>query len=283
VNKLHQISKTFHGKLLLAGEYTVLEGGSSLAIPFSTYESYLHVNAETQLTEFWLKLLNYFWTNGIDLNFELFKEDISHGLDYHSSIPVGYGVGSSGALVASLFDRYKLENFETNDLQSLLGEMESYFHGKSSGIDPFVIFMNKAIYTKGGKTMIVEEDVDLSNWYLIDSHKIRTTAEYVNLYRNDIKHLYEDNIEELTWLNEGLINCFLKSNHPGIILKQISSLQLEIFEPMIPSPIRKIWEQGLADGRNIMKLCGAGGGGFFLVYGDGVLNDQDIISLANPK
>ena len=35
--------------------------------------------------------------------------DISKGMYFDSSIPPGYGVGSSGALVAAVYDRYALK------------------------------------------------------------------------------------------------------------------------------------------------------------------------------
>src|SRR5690606_37070727 len=63
---------------------------------------------------------------------------------FDSSIPQGYGVGSSGALVAAIYDEYAqdkitvLENLTRDKLlklKKIFGEMESFFHGKSSGLD----------------------------------------------------------------------------------------------------------------------------------------------------
>jgi mevalonate kinase len=34
------------------------------------------------------------------------KSDVETGMYFDSSIPQGYGVGSSGALVAAIYDRY---------------------------------------------------------------------------------------------------------------------------------------------------------------------------------
>ena len=65
---------------------------------------------------------------------------------FDSSIPQGYGIGSSGALVASIYDQYALdkitvlENLTKEKLQHLktvFAAMESFFHGKSSGLRPF--------------------------------------------------------------------------------------------------------------------------------------------------
>jgi mevalonate kinase len=54
-------------------------------------------------------------------------------------VPQGYGVGSSGALVAAIYDRYAqdkitvLENLTREkllQLKNIFSQMESFFHGK---------------------------------------------------------------------------------------------------------------------------------------------------------
>ena len=70
------------------------------------------------------------------LDLKRFEMEINAGLFFDSNIPLGYGVGSSGALVAAIFDRYKL--IEINDipkLKNFLAKMESFFHGSSSGME----------------------------------------------------------------------------------------------------------------------------------------------------
>ena len=41
-----------------------------------------------------------------EFNFKTFNSDIDDGLYFKSSIPLGYGVGSNGALVAATYDKY---------------------------------------------------------------------------------------------------------------------------------------------------------------------------------
>ena len=43
------------------------------------------------------------------LDWEALKADLDRKLYFDSNIPQGYGVGSSGALVAAFYDRYALE------------------------------------------------------------------------------------------------------------------------------------------------------------------------------
>ena len=73
---------------------------------------------------------------------------------FDSSIPQGYGVGSSGALVASIYDQYAadkitiLENLTRDkllNLKAIFSLMESFFHGKSSGLDPLNSYLSLPI------------------------------------------------------------------------------------------------------------------------------------------
>ena len=283
MNNLHQISKTFHGKLLLAGEYTVLEGGSTLAIPFHKVAAYLCYNPNSQLTDFWQNLMVFFKENHIELNYDQFIEDIEKGLGYESSIPVGYGVGSSGALVASLYDQYKIEEKAVDSLKSILSTMESFFHGKSSGIDPLVSFINRPILYHDGVATLLENDIDLSDWYLIDSKLSRSTAEYVSIYKTEVKDNHKNAIVELQSLNETFIHNLIANSDPSGILKQISEIQLKVFDKMITHEIKNFWVKGLTEGSYTMKLCGAGGGGYYLVFGKDLVSNDGLIPLFTTK
>lgn len=84
-------------------------------------------------------------------NIEALKADVARGMYFDSSIPQGYGVGSSGALVAAIYDKYAndkitvLENLTREkllQLKTIFGQMESFFHGKSSGLDPLNSYLS---------------------------------------------------------------------------------------------------------------------------------------------
>src|SRR5690606_28401277 len=79
------------------------------------------------------------------------QKDDDSGMYFDSSIPQGYGVGSSGALVAAIYDKYAenkitvLENLTREKLlklKTIFSEMESFFHGKSSGLDPLNSYLS---------------------------------------------------------------------------------------------------------------------------------------------
>ena len=73
-----------------------------------------------------------------------------HGLYFESSIPQSYGIGSSGALCAAIYARYTTELIppsgsitqkDIKELRHIFSGIESFFHGKSSGIDPLSCYM----------------------------------------------------------------------------------------------------------------------------------------------
>jgi mevalonate kinase len=280
VNNLHQLSKTFHGKLLLAGEYTVIDGGSSLALPLTKYSAYLTRDGKSNHKDMWNTMYQHFKDNELDLNYTLFEEDIVMGLGYQSDIPTGYGVGSSGALVASMYDRYQVSERNEKELQALLAKMENYFHGSSSGIDPFVIYTNKTVLTKEGKNFITDANPNLRNWYLLDSGIARSTATFVDVYKKSIRSQNKVKIQYLQRLNEDLIGQILNNEINVDTIFEISYTQFDLFKPMITAHVMDIWKEGLDSKSYFMKLCGAGGGGFFLVYSESIpKNIKHVMSL----
>jgi len=73
---------------------------------------------------------------------------LNEGLAFESNIPIGFGLGSSGALSAGVYDSFCLA--KANDNLELtkkhLAQIESYFHGSSSGTDPLVSFLQQGVY-----------------------------------------------------------------------------------------------------------------------------------------
>ena len=83
-----------------------------------------------------------------------FHKDLSLNMYFDSSIPKGYGVGSSGALVASIYDKYALDKITVLEnltkekliiLKKIFSKMESFFHGRSSGLDPLNSYLSLPI------------------------------------------------------------------------------------------------------------------------------------------
>ena len=275
--------RRFHGKLLLFGEYTVVLGAQALVVPYTEVagswsnaalmdDKTKAANSNQALRQYcsWLKQS----PDATILDIQRFMQDIEAGLAFDSNIPNGYGVGSSGALVAALFDRYrKIPVPDTlPELRALLGRLENYFHGTSSGLDPL------ACYT--GKPLLVTDKVveTFDQCPIPDGLKIRLhdtgiqapTGPLVDYFREQMKtySFYNKIDKQLIPATEQGIAAWLSGNAKMLweALRTISEVQYAHFQPMIPENIRPMWHKGLHSDAYYMKLCGSGGGGFVLVF-----------------
>ena len=152
----------FYSKILLFGEYGIIKDSKGLSIPYNFYNGALkvdeHPTLEAQKSNESLKRF-VTYLKGLDkelvaFDIETLQNDVDAGMYFDSSIPQGYGVGSSGALVAAIYDKYAsnkitvLENLTREKLlklKTIFSEMESFFHGKSSGLDPLNSYLSITI------------------------------------------------------------------------------------------------------------------------------------------
>jgi mevalonate kinase len=285
----------FYSKILLFGEYGIIKDSRGLSIPYNFYNGALKIDQldTQQKKDSNQKLLNYIYhlteihyDESIPVQFDLesFREDLEKGMYFDSSIPQGYGVGSSGALVAALYDKYAvekitvLENLNQEKLQTLkkiFGEMESFFHGKSSGLDPLNSYLSLPILinskdsiepagipsqTKTGKGAV----------FLLDSGKTGETAPMVNIFMENMKQegfrsMLKDRFIKHT---DACVESFLKGDVKNLFsnVKSLSKVVLENFKPMIPSDFHELWKHGLDTNSYYLKLCGSGGGGYMLGF-----------------
>ncbi len=283
----------FSSKLLLFGEHTILRGSAALALPLPLFSGkWAYTTPETapalqrNLAE-WCQYLAEQQSNGaLEMEMELarFSEDLAAGLYFDSNIPNGYGAGSSGALCAALYARYALQPIGRGDealypeLKRVLGQMESFFHGSSSGTDPLIVYLNQPVLLQANGTI---QTVEVPDWptatsgfqfFLLDTDIQRSTAPWVNLFlERCTEAAYLQSIQlEMIPLTAHAIESFRAGN--WVILfdwwKKISTLQQIHFAPMIPQSFQALWAEGLNTGHFALKLCGAGGGGFLLGMGE---------------
>lgn len=268
----------YYSKLLLFGEYTVTIGGDALAIPFKKFKGKWSIDSQAEPDPTLIQLSAYLENtdNGLfkDFNSKKFTAAIQNGLRFDSNIPYGYGLGSSGALTAAVYDRFFIKNpdITVSDLRRLLGAIESYFHGASSGTDPLVSYLDKAVWIKKGNEVIVPEDFsfELSDhcFFLIDTGMSRSTAPLVNAFRNLLENnaAYRKEVEELTALNNLIIHQILSNNYGELLhlMQTLSEMQYRTMQAMIPGEYLQIWKEGLHSRKFLLKLCGAGGGGMLM-------------------
>jgi mevalonate kinase len=296
----------FYAKILLFGEYGIIKDSKGLAIPYNSYKGALksssNLSGEAKKSnENLIKLYDYLKNTPTDLvsfNFNVFKEDIDSGMYFDSSIPQGYGVGSSGALVASIYDQYAedkitiLENLTRDKLlklKDIFSLMESFFHGKSSGLDPLNSYLSLPILINS-KTNIEPAGIPSQKEgkgavFLLDSEQVGETEPMVNIFMNKMKNEGFRKMlnEEFAIYTDECIDNFLDGNVSSLFgnVKKLSKLVLANFKPMIPSAFHKIWEQGIQTNDYYLKLCGSGGGGYILGFAQDY--DKAKVSLKDYK
>lgn len=219
-----------------------------------------------------------------DLDLDALKSDIDKGIHFNSSIPQGYGVGSSGAVVAAVYEKYaktKLTAKDNSDrkdllaLKAIFSQMESYFHGKSSGLDPLICYLNIPILIKS-KTDL--DTVGIPNAetkgegaiFLLDTGNTGETQPLVSWFLEQCKEEGFRNMlrKKFKKYNDECIKSFIQGDYKPLFgsLKHLSSLILSHFQPMIPPLFHKLWKEGIESNSYYLKLCGSGGGGYILGF-----------------
>ena len=281
----------FYAKILLFGEYGIIEDSQGLTLPYSFYKGTLKFSDnqsdfEKKSNESLQKYSDYLTTLELPKDFkidvEAFKKDIEKGLFFDSNIPQGYGVGSSGALVAAIFEKYSFKKYnpstisktQLKDLKKVFGELESFFHGKSSGIDPLICYMNLPILIENresvDKVSIPKEEAGKGAIFLIDSGSIGETGPMVQIFFEKLKNegFRKTLKEEFIKYNNACIDTFLNKEMTPFFknLKNLSKWAYVHFKPMIPTNLYNAWKKGLDTNAYYLKLCGSGGGGYILGF-----------------
>lgn len=270
------MKEIFFSKLLLFGEYSIIRDSMALAIPYPVYEGYLSLNLENYKIDNELMALYDYLDNrknfSQDFDLNKFFLDINSGLYFNSSIPKGFGIGSSGALCAALFSRYgrnKTKDIKT--LKNFFSEIESHFHGSSSGLDPLISYLNCSILIKDGKIEVVtlpELSQGSGGIFLLNTGRDRRTEPLVNLFlekckSEDFSALCDRVLNPIT---DSCIHSFLRADTRSLyeFFRELSDFQFRHFRPMIPPNFQPLWKDGLKSEDYYLKLCGAGGGGFLM-------------------
>ncbi len=293
----------FYAKILLFGEYGIIKDSKGLAIPYNFYQGALKIaeNLSGTAEESNQNLLNFYHylvtvedKNIAYFRLEELKNDIDRGLYFDSSIPQGYGVGSSGALVAAIYDKYAddkitiLENLTRDKLlklKSIFSTMESFFHGKSSGLDPLNSYLSIPILINSKDNLeatgIPSQKEGKGAVFLLDSEQVGDTEPMVTIFMNKMKNEGFRRMlnEDFANYTDACIDDFLHGNVKSLFgnVKQLSKVVLANFKPMIPKAFHHIWQQGIDTNDYYLKLCGSGGGGYILGFTENYKKTQEIL------
>ena len=285
----------FYSKILLFGEYGIIKDSKGLSIPYNFFKGALKTDeslsevakkSNESLKKFADYLDSVATENPKLVSFDLkaLREDVNQGMYFDSSIPQGYGVGSSGALVAAIYDKYAknkitvLENLTREKLLTLkliFGKMESFFHGKSSGLDPLNSYLSLPILINSKdnieSTSIPSQNVEGKGAvFLLDSGSTGETAPMVQLFMEQMKNEGFRKMLKNQFIKhtDACVEDFLTGNVKSLFgnLKQLSNVVLDNFKPMIPVKFHDLWKQGIDSNDYYLKLCGSGGGGYILGF-----------------
>lgn len=264
--------KNYPSKIILFGEYTVLMGSHVLAIPYDKYAAswqYGHTFPHCEFIDHVVKILE----KHTELTFnQLAWQDFYDNQGYlDSSIPNGYGLGSSGTVVAAFFDTFidapLYYKQDTAILLKLFGEMESFFHGNSSGIDPLLSYIQKPLLYHDKAVKILESTPTLLHFQLIDSGSKRYMEKLVAKFVENLEMpAFKLAMDSLKNANNEAIEALIQGN--STLLKKyihfISELQYQHLKYLIPEHMHQAWYEALQNDGPKFKLCGAGGGGFYM-------------------
>ena len=257
----------YYSKVILFGEYSMIFDATALMIPLKRFCQYLSEN-EALSSLFDLQTL---------------RRDLNEGLFLASNVPSGYGLGSSGTLVAAVYDRYAIRKTEDYlQLKTLFGQMESHFHGSSSGIDPLQCYLGQPFKITPEGVQLLSDDFLKKDIHicLIDTKIKSNTKPLVNHFKAQ-----RDNPEFLSRFQSEYVPCvtscidsMIEGNKELFFssLKQLTKGQLEFLRPMITDNTMDLFTADY-DFNFGVKISGSGGGGYVLGFTDNVDNASDLL------
>ena len=290
----------YYSKVILFGEYSMIFDATALMIPLKRFSAQWQLplsfnRTASQPSNQSLKRFCQYLSDNETLSslFDLqaLKKDLDEGLFLASNVPSGYGLGSSGTLVAAVYDRYALQKTEDYlQLKTLFGQMESHFHGSGSGIDPLQCYLGQPFKITPKGVELLSDDFLKKDIYicLIDTKIKSNTKPLVDHFkqqREDAAFLSRFQSEYVPCVTacidamiEGDKELFFKS------LKQLTKGQLEFLRPMITDNVLDLFTNDF-DFNFGVKISGSGGGGYVLGFTDNVekasrlLKDFEVIWL----
>ena len=272
---------SFNSKILLFGEYGIMHDSNALSIPYKKFNGSLsksdHLSEDQKISNRNIESLYEYiiqedYLNDI-INSDNLKDEIDSGLYFDSNIPIGSGLGSSGALVSSIISRYSkvdLKSFSNSEIKKIMSLVESKFHGNSSGFDPAVSYFNKPMLYSNQKIKLIER-IAFKDFkvYIIDSQIDSSTKKMIKVFEDKISksefRLFF-NSKFINDTNQCINHLINTSKLFRDSVKELSNDTLHNFQEMIPEKLKNKWKEGIKNDSYYMKLCGSGGGGFFLAY-----------------
>lgn len=288
-------TRKYLSKIMLVGEYGVILGGEALTIPFPRFYGVIRTHdasalvgksvredipagreGEREASGRYLRALHEYLSGIAPSAFHakpdlrLFSENLDrYWMEMH--IPVSYGLGSSGVVSAAVYEHFfpgadRLGLFEQKED---LAQIESFFHGRSSGVDALSCYTGRPLHFRsGGEIRVLDFDPGRLPgdhvFFLLDSGPGSNTGSLVSRFMQSMKDPdYEGAIrEEYLPLNHKLIESLMGRSEadPAMLMGILSEFQYRHFRQMIPEKVMDLWIGGLVSQEYFLKLNGSGGG-----------------------
>jgi mevalonate kinase len=165
--------------------------------------------------------------------------------------------------------------------------MESFFHGKSSGLDPLNSYLSLPILISA-QDQIEATGIPSQNTtgkgtvFLLDSGVVGETAPMVQIFMQKMKQegfrsMLKDQFIKHT---DHCVDAFLAGDVHTLFksTKQLSKVVLSHFKPMIPKKFHQLWASGIESNDYYLKLCGSGGGGYILGFTEDIDKARKALS-----
>ncbi len=283
--------RIYHSKVILFGEYSMIFDATALMVPLNRFSAQWrnasHLSPEAASSNASLqRFADYLSTldeakNTIDL--PRFNHELQYNLYLDSDVPSGYGLGSSGVLVAAVYDRYALRKSDDPlQLKALFGKMESFFHGSSSGIDPLQCYLNRPFrIDAAGVTLLpdgfIPSDIHV---FLADTGKKSNTKPLVQYFKSK-----REDPSYLTGFQRVYVPCvtacidhLIQGEKAAFFasLRQLTDGQLKYLRPMITDDSIDLFLERPAFNLGF-KISGSGGGGYVLGFTDDIAHTQSFL------
>jgi len=276
------------GKFLLGGEHSVLFKGRALSFPLPQLRLYYHEDEETLAPGLHL--------NGERRSHEHFEQlaalraalfparPTARNLVIQTDIPLGGGLGSSAALCTALCRYNDDQNLNPVALATKALEGERFFHGISSGVDPFTVSFERPLVFRSEGLNACELDTrffaeaDLV-FALFDSglrHRTDDVVRGVSLVKEKTPLIWEDLMDALATNVEMMLKAIegREATTLGRLMNDthFRLIQLGVSNDVLDDLVEKLRRQGALGA----KLTGAGRGGFVL----GLFQEKDLERLS---
>ena len=282
----------YYSKVILFGEYSMIFDATALMIPLKRFSAQWQLPqsrnkaASLPSNQSLKRFCQYLSENeALSSLFDLqtLRRDLNEGLFLASNVPSGYGLGSSGTLVAAVYDRYAIRKTEDYlQLKTLFGQMESHFHGSSSGIDPLQCYLGQPFKITPEGVQLLSDDFLKKDIHicLIDTKIKSNTKPLVNHFKAQ-----RDNPGFLSRFQSEYVPCvtscidsMIEGNKELFFssLKQLTKGQLEFLRPMVTDNTLDLFTADY-DFNFGVKISGSGGGGYVLGFTDNVDNASDLL------